>query len=300
MATETTAVIIEHIQATRYLSAAGLVILLYDHLLTFDDEVRLIWKAKTSLPKLLYLFNRYLVPIGMLFRTNDLSGLSQTVFSDTYCKWSFGLTTVLGIMTIGISNFLILLRIWVLWDRNRRLIFLTGSLFILTQIAGLTMAGVILSEMLNYVIYEQAFHACIIYQKPSINIGCLWAPGLAFEVMIFAAVWWNALDRPRSSNSKLSRAVYRDGFLFFSVLFVLRLTNMILGTVAPVSLILLGVLFIWSATNVTLSRLILTLRQVTVDAEEVDTEDLIRHSSRFGSMDTIVVNVVYELEPRNG
>jgi len=83
MDSEALPVIIEHIQASRYVSAAGLVVLLYDHLLTFDQELQLIWRAKTTLPKLLFLFNRYTVPIAMIIRTNDLSGIALPVLSNT-------------------------------------------------------------------------------------------------------------------------------------------------------------------------------------------------------------------------
>ena len=47
------------------LLAIGLVMLFYDHLLTFDDEVRLVWKAKPSMAKKLFLLNRYVV-LGVL------------------------------------------------------------------------------------------------------------------------------------------------------------------------------------------------------------------------------------------
>ena len=42
-------------------TAVGLIVLLYDHVLTFFDEVRLIWRAPASYPKYAFLFNRYLV-----------------------------------------------------------------------------------------------------------------------------------------------------------------------------------------------------------------------------------------------
>ena len=46
--------------------AAGLVALLYDHLLTINDEIELVWRARNTLPKTLFLINRYLVPLLML------------------------------------------------------------------------------------------------------------------------------------------------------------------------------------------------------------------------------------------
>lgn len=50
-----------HYMLNAFTIAVGLVFLLYDHALTFSDEVELVWKAKPSFAKRLFLFNRYLV-----------------------------------------------------------------------------------------------------------------------------------------------------------------------------------------------------------------------------------------------
>lgn len=52
--------------ALNSLPAVGFVVLLYDHVLTFVDEVKLIWAAPVSFPKYAFLFNRYLVLACML------------------------------------------------------------------------------------------------------------------------------------------------------------------------------------------------------------------------------------------
>jgi len=295
---ETPAIIIGHIQASRYVSGAGLVVLLYDHILTFDQELQSIWHTKMTWSKLLFLFNRYMVPIAMLLRTNDFSGIALPVLSNTYCRWSIGTVTILGILTIGISNFLVLLRLWMLWDRNSRLMYWTGIAFLTAQIAAFIVAGFVVRSLLPFVVFEPTFHACLIEEKPRVNVGGLWVPGLAFEVMVFVVVWWNALDRPRSCDSGITKAMYRDGFLYFSVLFVLRLINLVLAIIAPVSLLFLGVLFIWCAANVTLSRLILNSRQLASDvAEDKDFSVSFQQTSRHASIDTII-HLGYELEPR--
>lgn len=42
-------------------TAAGAIVLLYDHLITLPDEYRFIWKAKSSFAKYAFLLNRYAV-----------------------------------------------------------------------------------------------------------------------------------------------------------------------------------------------------------------------------------------------
>lgn len=39
----------------------GLVVLLWDHLLTFGDEIKYIWKWPVEVSKIVFIFNRYLV-----------------------------------------------------------------------------------------------------------------------------------------------------------------------------------------------------------------------------------------------
>lgn len=60
---------LQNLRASQYVSAVGLVILLWDHFLTIHDEVELVWRAQMSFPKLLFLFNRYVVPICLIILT---------------------------------------------------------------------------------------------------------------------------------------------------------------------------------------------------------------------------------------
>ena len=70
---------------TSYLSAMGMVVLLYDYLLTLDNEVclvdrtsghlphisflqmRLVWQGALTLPKFFYYLNRYVSVVTMIF-----------------------------------------------------------------------------------------------------------------------------------------------------------------------------------------------------------------------------------------
>jgi len=301
MGTESLAVIVEHVQVTRYLNAAGLVALLYDHMLTIDDEVRFIWKASTTLPKMLFLINRYTVPIILTIKANDYSGLAQPVFSDNYCKWSMSMSTIMGITTMSISNFLVLLRIWVIWDRKRRLMYWTGAGYIAAQISAFVVAGRIVSNMLSFMVYDPYFHACIYSRKPGFDLAALWIPGLVFEVQVFVVVWWNALDRPRVNVCQLSNALYRDGFFYFIILFSLRFMNLMLAIFAPASLVFLGIHTIWCASTITTSHFIFNLRKVSTDS---DGNNILRSAidaelepSGLESVGTIV-NADFEMQGR--
>ncbi|VDB96530.1 unnamed protein product [Peniophora sp. CBMAI 1063] len=65
-----------------YVSMAGLVMILYDHMLTFADEVELIWKAPRSIARTLFLINRYCVPAMVIGSMHAFSAISQSTFVD--------------------------------------------------------------------------------------------------------------------------------------------------------------------------------------------------------------------------
>ncbi|KAF5361498.1 hypothetical protein D9758_006155 [Tetrapyrgos nigripes] len=71
------ATFLQHVWASRYLSIAGVTVIIYDHLLSLDQEVELIWKAPWRTPKALWLFLRYLVPCTLIVHTYQLSGLGN-------------------------------------------------------------------------------------------------------------------------------------------------------------------------------------------------------------------------------
>ncbi|KIJ37810.1 hypothetical protein M422DRAFT_259673 [Sphaerobolus stellatus SS14] len=66
--------------AASNLSIAGTIVLLYDHLLLFDYERRLIWTAEWTRWKVSFLINRYVTPICLIALAYQLS----TVSSETY------------------------------------------------------------------------------------------------------------------------------------------------------------------------------------------------------------------------
>ncbi|KAG9076902.1 hypothetical protein FRC06_009224 [Ceratobasidium sp. 370] len=51
---------------TQYVSVASVGLLLYDHVITFQDEVALIWPAKFGVVKAIFLFNRYVVSLWIV------------------------------------------------------------------------------------------------------------------------------------------------------------------------------------------------------------------------------------------
>ncbi|KAJ7870522.1 hypothetical protein B0H13DRAFT_2350358 [Mycena leptocephala] len=311
---------LQNLATTRYVSAAGLVLLLYDHLLTLPDEVEHVWSAPNTLGKVLFLILRYMVPIFMLAENITRSGLPIIVMSDVEQVLpvfpevaplivSFAdARTYAGWLSIAISNFLVLLRIWTTLPRGHRLIAWSLAFFTFMQLASFAVTTWVVSNMIRVysisrlsslfsstfflsavLVFEPTVGVCTFTTKPSV-FG-LWVIGLTFEVVVFVTVIWNALDRPRAlttaSNEQMRQLLFRDGVVYFLILFVLRVANTIIAVVAPISQVFVIVFFIWSTTTLTTSRLIINSRRHAAKARRTQEEEFqVVEDSEFAPEDT--------------
>ncbi|KAJ6466969.1 hypothetical protein C8R45DRAFT_1106388 [Mycena sanguinolenta] len=184
------------LETTRLVSAAGLVILLYDHLLSFSDEVRFIWSARLSSSKFLFLGMRYLVPPVMIIHTVQLSGLADVDLSDTLAG-------------------LVLLRVWVVWNRHRAFILCTLSIFVGSNVTVLVLSGIGFAHLIPTTYFEPLLDMCILDASDYI-LRVLWLPGC---VMILSIAWKAITCRHTREG------LIRDGYLYFLLLFVINLLN---------------------------------------------------------------------------
>ncbi|KAJ6535908.1 hypothetical protein DFH09DRAFT_97674 [Mycena vulgaris] len=256
-------VALHNVAVTRYVSAAGYVALLYDHVLTFDDEVEYVWSAPNTLAKILFLMLRYMVPLSLSVQIITRSGIPVIPMSNTVCKGWIAFATYSGWLSIAISNFLVLLRIWTTLPRGHRLIAWSLAFFVVTQLTSFGVTSWVIVEMIRVFVYSP-IGLCTFTAKPDV-VG-LWVVGLAFEVVVFITVCWNTLDRPRAlspgTDVAVTRILFRDGVVYFVMLFIFRIANAAIAVVAPVSSIFVIVFFIWAATTITTTRLIINSRRV--------------------------------------
>ncbi|KAK6985036.1 hypothetical protein R3P38DRAFT_3102701 [Favolaschia claudopus] len=195
---------LQNLLVTRYL-------LLYDHLLTLDVEIEYIWSAPNSAAKVLFLILRYMVPIFLTSQTILRSGLSIIYI----CKGWISFGAYAGWLSIVISNFIVLLRIWTTLPHSPRLRLWSISIFIIAQLGSLG------TNMIPVLFFDSRVGLCSFTSKP--NVFGLWIVGLVYEILVFVTVCWNTLDRPRAVGSDpdaaLTRIFLRDGAVYFVILF---------------------------------------------------------------------------------
>ncbi|KAI9462065.1 hypothetical protein HD554DRAFT_2127895 [Boletus coccyginus] len=141
----------------------------------------------------------------MIVQSHEFSGTNPYLsLSVSICKAWYA---------IGVVIVLILFRLWVLWDRSPRLMLGTLTFFVVTQLVALSLTGYVINDMLPTLIFDPVLRICMPMAKPKLVM--MWSPGIVFEFMIFLATVWNALDRPRSPNVRMTKILYRDRGLYF-------------------------------------------------------------------------------------
>ncbi|KAF8201079.1 hypothetical protein K438DRAFT_2015469 [Mycena galopus ATCC 62051] len=243
------------LEMIRLVSAAGLVILLYDHLLTLPDEVRYIWPAQLTSSKVLFLGMRYIVPWVMIGHTLQISGISHIPLPDPVCKAWYSIAIVLGWLTLGINDWLVLLRLWVLWDRNRSFIICTLLVFLVANISVLVLSIIDFVKIIPRLYFDPTIAVCVLDTSLH-TFRVLWLPGLSFQCVMVLGIAWKIMARPHMSLNLI-----RDGYLFFLLLFASNLLNAIFVLTARPTLNLVLVFFMWCLTTTTTCRMILSLRR---------------------------------------
>ncbi|KLO09484.1 hypothetical protein SCHPADRAFT_562858 [Schizopora paradoxa] len=251
-------------RATRYLSASATIAMIYDHLLTFDDEVQLVWHAPPSFAKYAFLFNRYCTAAFLItFQYFMNAGSFKREVSDMTCRRVFISATILGVLSLSIANMLVLLRVVSLWDRNKRIFIVLVVGYFMATTATFTLTTMSLVKLYPYMFFEDVVGICYMPKKV-FEVSAGWGSPMLFELLVLTAVCWNAIDRPRNAGTNLTRALHRDGLMFFASLTAFRTFNVVMFIVARPTLMFVGCFFVWGMNTLILNRSLLNIQKAAM------------------------------------
>ncbi|ELU39923.1 hypothetical protein AG1IA_06053 [Rhizoctonia solani AG-1 IA] len=136
----------------------GYVLLLYDHLLTLQDEVKLIWPGPWSLVKTLFLMWVHWARFNYQILNQPPCSCRRWVPVEGYAE----------VTSLGISN------LHAIYGRSRRVLVFLLILYILTYMSILTTATLALVQMIPQLSYSQLAGICTVSEKP-VTLQAVWA-----------------------------------------------------------------------------------------------------------------------------
>jgi len=102
----------------RYLTVSVYVALLLEHIALLPLEVEYIWKTPRHFTRICFLLYRYSTVFGLAVLMYLLAGLSSPL-DGKFCKHALATLAALSVLTMGIADALVMLRVAVLWGRQR-------------------------------------------------------------------------------------------------------------------------------------------------------------------------------------
>ncbi|KAF9060058.1 hypothetical protein BDP27DRAFT_1430504 [Rhodocollybia butyracea] len=232
--------------AQRYLTAIGIGILVYDHLLTIGSEIELIWAKPMTGPNFIFLFVRYGVLGCQILGAYVMSGGSTNVTNTNENHNSP--SSIPAALTGPILHLL-----------------LVGFLLGYGATVGFTAACLhsILANP-NAISYDPApYHTCLISEKPKLWPG-IWASQIAFDLYLAPLILLNAVNRPRAVHVKLLSDFNRDGGMLLMTLFLARVLNLVLSALPNTAFMIVGFFFSWALINCVTCRLYLRVEQMKI------------------------------------
>lgn len=261
------------LQNVYFASIGAIAWLVYDIALTLEPEVEFIWKARWSFPKILYILARY---YGLFNLTYYLSIALSTSVSVPYCErwiWFDGFSNSVFFTTT--VNLLFVFRISALFEGKRSmlafLLFLYAAEFIIEVIVTvLTLRGVAIVPRPPGL----PTRGCSSASAPTLTlvswITCLIVACIFWMLTTYrlarnmgVRTWFNLkLVATRVRGYPIMDVFYRDGSLFFGMIFVVILLNTVFNQLGGVYLAI-GQPWLSAAYSVAGSRLVLNLKSIS-------------------------------------
>ncbi|KAI0795650.1 hypothetical protein C8Q75DRAFT_460586 [Abortiporus biennis] len=220
----------EHLMAAKMFSLASCVMLFYDIVLTFGDEVERIWKQRFTGATILWFLNRYLSPLGYIVIIVSFHSRWPVSVCNRYVLYP----EILKIFTAFTIGVIFILRLYAIYSRNR-IILITFTILLFAELAVKIYAftdGVRLD-------LPPEFDGCILTGRDADGkrIVYTWVAELIFDTSVFFATLYRTVSLYRSSelgpSSNLIRVIMRDGVVYFGVIFVSNLVTVLIFVAAP-------------------------------------------------------------------
>jgi hypothetical protein len=217
---------------TKCVGVASFTALVWDHIITFSDEVEYVWKGAKGWGVYLFLVNRYLIPLSFMV---NLWAYFRTDWSKQSC-YNFvryeGSMTMIG---ISIVFLMMMLRIRALYARIfsiQAIVFAIFTIFVSVNAYVLTHAGPVDHPAWPLV------DSCtgIINLGRPLASSTAWLPLVFDTTVMFLTMYRTARSVYSRTTSDMFRVLFREGLLYYSFICTVTLVLTIMINTAGQSI----------------------------------------------------------------
>ncbi|KZT35153.1 hypothetical protein SISSUDRAFT_197540 [Sistotremastrum suecicum HHB10207 ss-3] len=238
-------------------------ILVYDWLLTFNDELTYIWRPPWSLPQAMFVVARY---GSMITAVLQLLFYDMRNVSPDGCAVVLRAQAAVAFVSIFLAESILLLKVIALFRTNRFIYYTILTIFILSVTVGITFIG-FWSKSVVYAtnIATPLFGCSVTAISPPTKDFFIFGNFIilaVWELLISAVAVYSVWTSYQSSRTPLSEVMHRDGLHYLFFCLVASLANLILlkATTSNLSRLLEGPIAIFHCVFV--CRMLLHLRSI--------------------------------------
>jgi len=257
------------------LKVCSVALLVFDWFLTLPAEIKYTWKASWNLGQILFFLTRYPAFINI---TLAVFNRLEYNLSASACSNIDNVRTYVILFGIIVAEVILTLRVWVLWERNRKVgLYLLGISIATTS--GGVVSCVLFGSNFNYVAVDTL--------SPNLS-GCFFMSGktdvlwafvalIVQQTFIFVMTLVHGIQNFRASYStSLLRTFYMDGVIYYLALQTLSVINLVVITTKRDSVHLANIMtYLQGVLHPILSaRIILHLHEETRVRNSTYSDDL--------------------------
>ncbi|KAF5334611.1 hypothetical protein D9611_011995 [Ephemerocybe angulata] len=232
-----------------------------DYIQTLPDEVRHMWTAPLSIPKLLFIVVRY----SIFFKNFSSLVMPGTFFADNFsvngCLHWFRLTAA-SLFIIITSEAILFYRVYAFSGRARRMLVALAVQFIVIHAVVAYFVGAYISSVKFTNSQRAAGTTCMVISSSGHLYSAVFATLLGSVTIAMLLMVAILFRKHWGFDSKLLTAFYSDGISYFVCLAVLISANVAVNWVAQKSYKFILILFEMDAHAILSTRMLLHIRKV--------------------------------------
>ncbi|KAJ6581114.1 hypothetical protein B0H19DRAFT_493568 [Mycena capillaripes] len=271
-------------RTTNELAVAGVTLLVMEHILTFPDEVTLMWKSRFSVSNAFYIWIRYFTLIALSI---DLSFMLKVEWSDHLPDFLF--QTIACTIIVVSADVILVLRVWILYAKSRKLLYFLVPL-IAAEIIAMIIVGIFTIKGLErYVHVGPVLQGCYSLEVP--RLFTFYAvPSLVTAVSMFSLTAYKCgttLKNLGLKGTPIISLFLRDGVFWFLGNLLVSVVEIVLWKRARPTLAQIPVVPATAIIAVIGARVVLNIKNIASHNDinattTVETELMVR-PSRSGS-----------------
>jgi len=214
-----------------YFHLVSYVILYYDYVLTLPMEIERFWTLRSfSWAAFFFFLNRYLAVLGHIFIIlQTFWNTADLALKSNICQRSHAFHPYLEVAVQAVVGVLLVMRVYALYDRSRWVIVLFLTLAVVD--VGIGCWAIMSANPIRLPQQDLAVSApgCAepLSHEQGIRLAIAWGGQLAFDVVVFFLTLYQSILIVRTSRRPLISTLLRDGVLYFAILTVVNLANIL-------------------------------------------------------------------------